>query len=199
MSGVVSAGLSTTVLPAASAGPIFQTGHHQRVVPRRDLADDADRLAADDRRVAGHVLAGRRALQHARGAGEEAQVVGDDGDLVGLDGLDRLAGVERLQLGELVAVRLDRVGDPQQRERALARRRARPALERAARGGDGAVDVGRVGERGACAICSPVAGLRTGSLRPSTGSTCSPSTKLRSVRVTVAAGVLAGRSFGSLT
>ena len=79
--------------------------------------------------MVGHVLAGGRALQEPRGAGEEAQVVGDERDLVGLDGLDRLAGVERLQLGQLVAVRLDRVGELQQRVRALAGRRARPAVE----------------------------------------------------------------------
>ena len=56
--------------------------HHQRVVPGRDLADDADRLAADERGVALDVLAGGLALQVAGGAGEEAQVVGDDRHLV---------------------------------------------------------------------------------------------------------------------
>ena len=49
--------------------------HHQRVVPRRHLADDADRLAADARRVVLHVLPGRPALEHPGGAGEEAEVV----------------------------------------------------------------------------------------------------------------------------
>ena len=42
--GVCSAGLSTTQLPAASAGASFQHGHQQREVPRDDLADDAERL-----------------------------------------------------------------------------------------------------------------------------------------------------------
>ena len=34
--------------------------HHQRVVPGRDRGDDADRIAADHRGVAGEVLAGKR-------------------------------------------------------------------------------------------------------------------------------------------
>ena len=49
--------------------------HQQRVVPGRDLGDDADGLAPDHRRVALEVLARGLALQAARGAGEEAQVV----------------------------------------------------------------------------------------------------------------------------
>ena len=56
------------MFPAASAGPIFQIGHHQRVVPGRDLPDDADRLAADHRRVAAHVLAGRPCPRASRAA-----------------------------------------------------------------------------------------------------------------------------------
>src|SRR3712207_8933852 len=52
--------------------------HHQRVVPRGDLADDADGLAADHRRVALEVLARRRSLHRARGACEEAQAVGHE-------------------------------------------------------------------------------------------------------------------------
>ena len=83
--GVVSAGFSTTVLPAASAGRDLPDRHHQRVVPGRDLADHADRLAAHEGGVALHVLAGGAALQAARGAGEEAQVVGHHGDLVARD------------------------------------------------------------------------------------------------------------------
>ena len=39
-------------------------GHHDRVVPRRDRGDDADRLAPDHRGEAGHVLVDRLALHH---------------------------------------------------------------------------------------------------------------------------------------
>ena len=45
--GVSSLGLSTNVLPAASAGATFQRGLQQRVVPRRDEAAHADRLVDD--------------------------------------------------------------------------------------------------------------------------------------------------------
>ena len=181
VSGVVSAGLSTIVLPAASAGPIFQIGHHQRVVPRRDLADDADRLAPDHRRVALDVLARRLALHAARGAGEEAQVVDHERDLVLEEGVARLAGVGRLEVGELVGVLLDRVGElraaPASARRAsssTSRRTPRVAAA-TARSTSSAVD------SGASAIASPVAGLRTVSVAPSAGSTNSPSMKFWSL------------------
>src|SRR4051795_1256920 len=121
--------------------------HHQRVVPRRDLARDAGRLAADHRRVALEVLAARLALEVARRAGEEAQVVDHRGQLVVLERLQRLAGVGRLELRDLVAVLLDRVGEREQRGRALGRRAAAPRLERLLRGLHRAVDVLRRGVR----------------------------------------------------
>jgi hypothetical protein len=55
--------------------------------------------------------------------------------------LQRLARVARLELGDLVAVGLDRVGELEQRQRALAGRRVRPTVERRPRGLDGAPDV----------------------------------------------------------
>ena len=75
VSGVRADGLSTTVLPVASAGPSFQLGHVERVVPRRDRGDDADRVAPDDRGVAGQELVGRQAVHDPRRAGEEAEQV----------------------------------------------------------------------------------------------------------------------------
>ena len=56
--------------------------HHRRVVPRRHRRADADRLAPDERRVAAHVLAGRLALEHARRAREEADLVAHRRDLL---------------------------------------------------------------------------------------------------------------------
>jgi hypothetical protein len=44
ITGVCSAGFSTTQLPAASAGASFHDRHEQREVPGDDLADDAERL-----------------------------------------------------------------------------------------------------------------------------------------------------------
>ena len=121
--------------------------HHQRVVPGGDLADHADRLAADEGGVALHVLAGGAALQAAGRAGEEAQVVGHHRHLVLEHGAARLAGVGGLEVGDLLAALLDQVGHPQQRPGALARRRRRPAVEGLLGGRDGAVDVGLGRER----------------------------------------------------
>ena len=81
VSGVCDAGLSTTVLPAARAGPELPDRHHQRVVPRRDLADDAYRLPADHAGVALRVFARRLALDHPRGTGKEAHVVDREVDV----------------------------------------------------------------------------------------------------------------------
>ena len=106
VSGVRADGLRMTVLPGREGRTDLPAGHHDRVVPRRDRGDDADRLAADHRGQAGHVLVDRLALHHPRATGEEAQVVDDDRDLVDR-GADRLAGVLRLEATELVGARLD--------------------------------------------------------------------------------------------
>jgi hypothetical protein len=50
-------------------------------------------------------------------------------------------GVGCFEIGDLLAVLLDRVSQLQQRIRARCRRRVRPAVERAPRGLDGAVHV----------------------------------------------------------
>ena len=104
-------------------------GHQQRVVPRRHLADDADRLAPDPGGVAGQVLAGRLALEHPGRPGEEPELVDHRRDLLARGERLDLAGVLRLQGDELLGVRLDRVGDLQQRLLALAGRRTSPLAE----------------------------------------------------------------------
>ena len=115
-------------------------GHHDRVVPRGDRGDHADRLAPDHRGVAVHVLVGRLALHHPRGAGEEAQVVDDDRDLVDR-GADRLAGVLRLEAAELVGARLDGVGELEEHAAALGGGRVLPGLEGGRGGVRGTIDV----------------------------------------------------------
>ena len=82
VTGVVSDGLSTTRVAGRDRRGELPDRHHHRVVPRRDLRADADRLAADERRVPGHVLAGRAALEHPRRAGEEADLVDHRRDLL---------------------------------------------------------------------------------------------------------------------
>ena len=110
----------------------------QRVVPRRDAADDADRLAHDER--VPHLLleldvedeVGHRAERHRRQAG--------------LDHLREPVGHPDLaadQRRDLLAARGERRGDGAKEPGALRDRRRGPGVERGARGGDGAVDVRR--------------------------------------------------------
>src|SRR5207237_9426100 len=66
---------------------------------------------------------------------------------LGLDGGDRLADVPHLELGELLAVGDDRVGEGVEEARALVGRRLAPGpVERGARGLDRAVDVWLAGD-----------------------------------------------------
>ena len=122
--------------------------HEQRIVPRDDLAGDADRLAQREaHRVVGHG-------QHlAVDLGGEAAVVleagGDVGDVVlGLD--DRLAGVasSRARRARAARSRTIRASRNRMRPRSCAVDvLPGPFVERPARRGDRAVDVGGVGIR----------------------------------------------------
>ena len=121
--------------------------HHQRVVPRRDLADHADRLTPDVGGVVLHVLAGRLALEHPGGAGEEAEVVGGVRHLLRHRQAERLAGVLGLDRVDLLGPRVDRVGDLEQGGRSVLRCAVTPRLERLGRGGVRLVDVLVPGQR----------------------------------------------------
>ena len=120
-------------------------GHHQRVVPRRDLAHDARRLAPNHARVGGGVLAGRLAFDHPRGAGEEAHVVDRELDVEVGHRLG-LADVLLLEQGKCLGVVLDGVGELVQRLGAVLWRGQRPLLERPPRGDNSAIDIGRVSD-----------------------------------------------------
>ena len=92
VSGVSSAGLSTTVLPAASAGREAPAGDRHREVPRHDDADDAERL------VEGHVeAAGDRDLPAEQPLRRGRVVVQAVPDVAGLPGrvAERVPGVAR--------------------------------------------------------------------------------------------------------
>ena len=98
----------------------------------------------------------------------------DVGDVeLGLD--DRLAGVARLELGQLVGAVADDLRELEQDAAAVLRRRVlpRPVVERRARGLHGAVDVG--GRRsGTRAMTSVVAGSMTSMVAVDRGVTNSP-------------------------
>ena len=132
--------------------------HHHRVVPRRHRGAHPDRLAPDERGEPGHVLAGRPALQHPRRAREEADLVHHRRDLFGQRQRERLAGVLRLGLDQLVGVGLDGVGDPEQGQAALGRgaSRASPGTPRPPRRRPPSTSVSL--DTGAVAKTSPVLG-----------------------------------------
>ena len=137
VSGVVSAGLSTTVLPHGQRRRDLPRQHEQREVPRDDLAGHAERLGVGPE-------AG--VLELVGPAGVVEEVRGDQRDVDVARLADRLAVVERLEHRELARPLLDDPGDAEQVLAALARRHRRPhLLVRPAGGGDGAVDVGRAG------------------------------------------------------
>ena len=161
MSGVCSAGLRDRRAAGGGRRGDLPDRHQQREV-RDDLRADADGLLE---RVAEEVPRGHRerlALDLRRPAGVVAQV-GDRGGDVALGGRERLAVVERLELGELGAVRLDQLGERYMNPRASTARPPQPALERGAGGADGAIDV--LGPALVAAISSPVAGSIVSNVR----------------------------------
>ena len=102
-SGDCSAGFRTTELPADQRRPDLPGGDDQRIVPRHDRADDAERLLPHHRDV---VCSDRRDLvvELVGELGVVLDAVGGEGD-VDIQGVgDHLADVERLEQGELVAV-----------------------------------------------------------------------------------------------
>ena len=95
--------------------------------------------------MAGHELVGGEAVHHPRRAGEEAEQVDAHADLVD-GGTDRLAGVGALEPPELVGPSLERIGQLEQQQRAILRRRLLPGLEGGRGRPDGAIHVlGRAG------------------------------------------------------
>ena len=116
--------------------------HLQRVVPRRDGGDDADRLAPDAGRVVTGVLGGGLAVEMPCGTGEEGDVVDAAGD-VELGGQPhRLAGLGDLLGDEDIGIGLDEFGELGQHGRPVHRRGGRPLPEGGPGGCDGDVDVG---------------------------------------------------------
>ena len=128
VSGVSSAGLSTTVLPAASAGASFHaaivSGKFHGVIsattPSGSRNGHADAAGHRDR-VAEHAL--RRGRVVAEGVDHHLHLAARVAD--------RLAGVARLEHRQLLELARERVGEPvQQRARG---RRARPRARRGRR------------------------------------------------------------------
>ena len=108
--------------------------HQQREVPRDDLAGHAERARGRAEARVVELVGPARVVEEVR-RGQR------DVDVAGL--ADRLAVVQRLEDGELAGALLQQPGDAEQVLAAVGRaHRAPDAGERAAGGGDGAVDVG---------------------------------------------------------
>ena len=131
VSGVVSAGLSTTVLPQRERRRDLPGQHQQREVPRDDLAGDAERPRAPVRERVLELVGPAGVVEEVRGG--ERQV-----DVARL--LDRLAAVERLEHRELARALLEqraRSGRGTSRARPGAAPTSRPRTRsRAARDGE---------------------------------------------------------------
>ncbi len=159
-------GLEDDAVAGRERRPELPGRDDERVVPRHDRADDAERLALHERhrfRTDGRQLA----APLVDGLAVEAQARCGARDVDAQRVADRLADVEGLEQGEVVYARLDEVGEAQQDAAALGGRRPAPgpAVEGAAAGAHGAVDVlgaaaGDVGEVAA------VAGTVVGERRP---------------------------------
>jgi hypothetical protein len=124
--------------------------HHEREVPRDDLSDHADRLA---QRISVPIAGARHrngfASEARRPSGHIAEHVDRAADVVPARIGDRLAVVERLDLGEFVGVLFEEVAELPHELRAVAGRNARPlaGFERLSRRRDRGVDVRLVARR----------------------------------------------------
>ena len=135
-------GLEHHGIAGREGGADLPDRHQERVVPRGDLRDDADRFAADVGGVAVEVFAGGLAFQDAGGTGEEAELVCAGGDFLGGDQGADLAGVAVLGLDEFAAVGLDGVGELEQHQLPLSRGHVLPGPEGVLGSGHGRVHVG---------------------------------------------------------
>ena len=164
-------------VPGGERGRDLPDRHHQRVVPRRDLRDHPDRLAADERREPRHVLGRGASFEHPGRAREEADLVDRGRDLVGGHQRLGLPGAAAFGVDEPIGVALERVGDAQQREAAL-RRRLRRARRRTRSGRPPtASSTSAAADSGPSRRSGPVHGSTRSVVAPSRASTDLPFTK----------------------
>ena len=139
VSGVVSAGLSTQVLPVGERGRQLPRGHQQREVPRDHLAGDAERARLRAQPGVLQLVRPARVVEEMRSGERDVDVAGF---------LDRLAVVEALQHRELAGSLLQWPGRSGTGTWPARRRASAPdPLVRARGRGDRAVDVGRARRR----------------------------------------------------
>ena len=129
-----SAGFSTTVQPAASAGRDLPGEHQQRKVPRDDLADDADRLVIR-----------KLPVERLRPAGMVDEMADRQRHVDVAAFADRLAVVERFQHREQALVPLHGAADGVEDLGALVARARAPFRQRLGCRGNRGIDIGVAG------------------------------------------------------
>ncbi len=166
VSGVSSAGLRTTVLPAASAGAKPPAGDRHREVPRHDDADDAERLLEGDVDAAGD-----RDLPAEQPLGRGGVVVEHVADVAGLPAgvADGVPGVAHLERGELLDGAVDRRGEPAQQPAPVGGRDLPPRARTRRAPGRWRRRSPRPTASATVVTCSSVAGSMTSWVRTSLG------------------------------
>ena len=124
VSGAHSDGLSTTVLPAANAGAIFQVASISGAFHGVMIGDDAGRVVAHVIAVPAGLAVGM--VEPLEEVGEEPEVVGDPGHHAAPVRAEQGAVVAGLDDGQVVGAGVDAVGDRVQDRGALGRRQWRP-------------------------------------------------------------------------
>ena len=141
-----SAGFITVALPIASAGARVRAEHLRRVVPRRDVRGDAERLA-HHRDVVAVEVGNHLAVDLVGGAAVELEVARHRTH-VGARLRDRLAGVVRLDPGQPLRFGQHALGKRCHQPAALGRRSAGPSRrQRRASGRHCGVDLGGAAAR----------------------------------------------------
>ena len=143
--GSFSEGLSTNVLPRRKGIAEHPHRDHRREVERGDPGHDAERLANLVDIDAGRDLLAEATLEQLRHATGELDVLQPARDLA--QGIARdLAMLGGQQRGQVLAMGLDQVPDPEQDLGPLRERRCAPGRERRCGRGDGSIDIVDRGE-----------------------------------------------------
>ncbi len=141
-SGVISAGLTISVQPHASAGAIF----HMPIISGKFQGTIAATTPTGSRTVIRKRIGARGhdlAVDLVAPAGVVGERIDGGGHVLALHGRDRLAGVQAFDGGELVLIFSQQLGKPHEDAAALGGAHRVPRLERGARDLHRAVDIRR--------------------------------------------------------
>ena len=149
--GIALAGLQDEAVAAGQRNGEHPHRHHGRKVERRDAGDHAQRLAQRVAVHAGSDAVGELALQKLRDAAGELHHLDAAGDLARRIG-QHLAVFTSDQRGQLVAVGLQQLLEPEHHPRAIERCGRRPGRERRLGGLYGQIDLARRSQRDPLAL-----------------------------------------------